>query len=172
MTLAAVLLILAHLAPSQYAADPERMSVIAEATIAATNELAHEWRHAPDELSRAILTAIRFESGLREDVHSGALLGKAGERCLMQIHPGNRVWKTVGAPSFESLTGTDYESTRWCLLAGAKALVLADNYCAARQFRTNWKQAMWTAYHYGSKCWLSPQAFRRARTMGEIAGGR
>jgi hypothetical protein len=120
----------------------------------------------PDEdyLRGAILTAIEHESGFMESVHSGELRGKAGEICLVQIHPTNGFWKQV-ATEFDELGGLDIESTTKCLTAGVLTLRHSRGYCRARRFYKNWAPAMWTKYHYGNRCWLSPHAYKRTRRM-------
>ena len=165
---AAILALLADRAPQQYAAEPDRFAVIAVATERAVKAALPRWHRPEKLLLAALLTAALRESGFRKDIHSGELRGKAGEICLVQIHPRNPVWRTVGAPSFDALGGVDLQSTTYCLTAGALSLARAASYCGARHYRKNWAQAMWTLYHYGSKCWLSPHAYPRTATMWRL----
>jgi hypothetical protein len=162
------LVMLAHEMPGEYAKDPERFAVIAMAAKAAQDELLPSWHRDPRLLGAAIATGIRKESGGWESVHDGSLNGKAGEICLMQIHPTNTRWKHW-APSFEALAGVDLQATTWCLLTGGKSLISAASYCMARNYRRNWAPAMWTMYHYGDRCWLSPEAKARTALMNRLA---
>lgn len=141
-----------------------RLATIAVAAETVVNDPDTKWGAPKDELWAAILTAVHQESTAQRNVHDGTLRGKAGEVCLMQIHPRNRLWPRV-AETLEHLVGTDLESTVRCLRAGALTLESSRGYCAKRNYKTNWRQAMWTQYHYGSKCWLSPHAQKRTREM-------
>ena len=160
--------VFAAMKPSVYEKSPERVAVISVAAERAQEKLLPHWRRAPELLGGSIATAAIKESGLMEDTHSGERRGRAKEICLVQIHPTNRIWKRW-APSFESLAGVDLLSTERCLLSGGQTLVLSLNYCHKRRFYTNWAQAMWTKYHYGNRCWLSPHAHGRTALMNKIA---
>jgi len=162
---AAILTLLATNFPGQFAEEPRRFAVIAVAAQHAVSKVAPKWRRGEKVLLAALLTAATRESGFRQDIHSGELRGKAGEVCLVQIHPTNPAWKKVGAPTFDALGGVGLEATTYCLEAGALSLIQAANYCTARKYRRNWAQAMWTAYHYGGQCWLSPHAYGRTALM-------
>lgn len=170
---AAVLLAaFATLQPRVYAANPERVALVAVAVEQQAIQSSSKWRWGTQQLAAAIATAILKESSIWESVHSGEQRGKAGEICLMQIHPKNRVWERIGIESFESMGGVDPRSTRNCIAAGTATLVYAANRCYSKNYHRNWAPAMWTQYHYGSKCWLSPHAHGRARMMRQIATTR
>jgi hypothetical protein len=155
--------------PSEYASDPYRIATIAVAIERAQITLAPKWGRDPRLLGAALATAVIKESGTWESVHSGEKRGGAGEICLVQIHPTNRKWVKAGAPSFESLGGVGPQSTEWCILSGAHSLVDGSRFCSKRKYRTKWALAMWTMYHYGSRCWISPGAKGRTQLMQKIA---
>lgn len=152
-------------------AELPRIATIAVAAEDVTAEVMAEkrWPSSEDELSAAIAAGIIEESGLLRTVHSGTLRGKAGEICIMQLHPKNTFWKEF---EFESLGGTDYASTRRCLLSGAHTLQWGARRCLARHYKTYWRQAMWSAYHLGGACWASPHRFKRAALQVRIASTR
>ena len=155
---------------SPKAADLPRLATVAIAAEDVTREVFDKkgWPSSQDELSAAIVTGIINESWGREDIHSGALRGKAGEVCLMQIHPTNAFWAELTGGDFDALGGTDYESTRLCLTAGARTLRWGARRCLAQHYRTYWREAMWSAYHLGGACWASPHRFKRARMQSRI----
>lgn len=165
ITPAAILAILATSAPKQFEENPERFAVIAVAAHTAVETVNPRWKRGDKLLLAAILTAAQQESGFQEEIQSGKKRGKAGEICMMQIHPSNSAWKDAGAPSFSALGGIDLKSTTYCLTAGAISLTRSANYCTARNYRKNWIPAMWTSYHYGGRCWISPHAYTRTSIM-------
>lgn len=168
-TAAMFLALFASERPNEFAKAPERLATAALAAEQAQAQQQGKWRHGAPQLSAAIATVVLEESGLAADVHSGAKRGKAGEVCLVQIHPKNPQWRFVGAPSFESLAGTDLQATTWCLATGVHALVFAEGYCAARRYKRNWQKAMFTLYHLGGKCWVSPVANKRTKLMNRLS---
>ena len=168
-TAATLLAAFQSLAPAEYAKDPPRFATIAVAGESVVAEYGQRFVKGPRMLGAAVATAIRKESAFWLDVHDGSRVGPSGEVCLVQIHPSNPHWQRVGAPLREALAGTDYESTRWCLATGAVSLSSALSHCWAQRFWKNWAQAMWTQYHYGNRCWLSPHAYKRTAMMRRIA---
>lgn len=157
-------------APAQFKNDPQRIATIAVAAARAEKKLIGSFPH-PKMLGPALATTILSESGLKSGIHAGTVRGKAGEICLGQIHPTNKIWERW-APSFESLGGAGIVWTEFCLLSVADTLASSLRYCAKRRYFTNWAPAMFTMYHYGGKCWLSPHGFPRARRMARIAATR
>jgi len=156
--------------------DPEELKRVAVVSVAAyqaqqTLLKSKRWPGSEAELAGAIATGVIRESGLWHDTHDGSRIGRAGEICLMQIHPTNPAWKLFTS-SRKNLAGTDLESTRLCLLTGAESLTRSARHCLGKRYFKNWRQAMWTMYHYGSRCWLSPHAYPRTRTMARIASKR
>jgi hypothetical protein len=154
-------------APGFYSKDPARFARIAVAAARAERKLIKRFRHQR-YLGAILATVALNESGLWPDTHEGTRRGKAGEICLTQIHPRNPKWRRW-APSFESLAGTDIASTELCFLAAGETLIGALGFCLHRHYYTNWAAAMFTNYHYGDRCWLSPHAYPRARYMTAIA---
>lgn len=173
---AGFLALYAHEVPRVYAENPERVAVVAVASEQAQAVLLPTWPRynkkgsvTPRSLSAAIAAVVIEESGLDVAVHGGSKRGLAGEVCLMQIHPSNPQWQRHGAPSFDALGGTDLQATTWCILAGGQSLLSSLNYCWRKRFWSNWAQAMFTSYHLGHSCWLSPGAYRRTGYMRRLA---
>jgi hypothetical protein len=163
------LAVFAHYLPTQYEKHPGRVVTTAVAGERAVASVASKWHRSDTLLGAAIATAVINESGLAENIHTGDRRGGAGEICLVQIHPSNKLWRKVDAPSFEALAGAGEQATTWCLATAGVTLAFGDAYCQRRRYYTNWMQAMWTMYHFGSKCWLSPHARPRSRMMSNIA---
>jgi len=166
---ATILAALAILRPAQYHDNPERLALVANVVEQVAGEYAPRWRWGRPMLEAAIATAIDQESGLLETVHDGTLRGKAGEVCLMQVHPQNHTWQRLGIASFDALGGTDYQSTLNCVRTGTASLVFAAHHCYDQNYHRNWARAMWTQYHFGNRCWISPHAKKRAALMTRIA---
>lgn len=153
--------------PDVYAANPGRVARVAVGAERAEAKLRARFRR-PNMLGPTLATIAIKESRLAESVHDGSRRGRAGEICLTQIHPVNTQWKPW-APAFESLAGTDVEATERCFLAAAQSLTFALSYCHKRRYYRNWAKAMFSAYHYGGKCWLSPHAGERTALMLRLA---
>ena len=151
--------ILAVLERERPEVPPERAAIMAEAASQATSLFPQH-----PMLTAAILTAVEREGGFREDVQAGERRGKAGEICLTQIHPVNGFWKNY-VVEFDDLAGLSLEATTACFKTAAHTLYYGRNRCLKQRYRTNWAQAMWTYYHYGNQCWLSPHAHLRTRRM-------
>jgi len=88
---------------------------------------AHPWPGWPHVACVALATtAAKWESGLLRTVHEGTLLGKAGERCLFQLHrkvslvPSAR-WR-VSENEWAQTTGLGAEATARCADAGVRVL--------------------------------------------------
>lgn len=88
---------------------------------------AHPWPGWPHVACVALATtAAKWESGLLRTVHEGTLLGKAGERCLFQLHrkvslvPNPR-WR-VSENEWSQTTGLGPEATARCADAGVRVL--------------------------------------------------
>lgn len=151
--------ILLALAEQRPDVTPERAETIAHAISAAE-------RAFPEHpmLAAALLTAIEQESNFSEAVQLGDVRGKAGEICMTQIHPVNGFWRGYVA-RFEDLAGLSIEATTACFLTAAKTLNYGRARCIRQHYRRNWAQAMWTHYHHGATCWLSPHAHKRTKRM-------
>lgn len=162
LTAVAILAALAAQRPTEYRDDPQRIATIA---------VAIEESSESEFIRGALATAAIKESGLWRSVHTGERRGRAGEICLVQIHPVNIRWKRTTAPSFEALAGTGLEATRWCFQTAAMHLAEGVRYCRKRRYIRNLVPAMWTFYHV-SKCWLSPHAFERAALQSKISSTR
>jgi hypothetical protein len=143
---------------------PERAETLSLAVQAAVEEFPTH-----PALVGALLTAMEQEGNFQEDIQVGEVRGLAGEICLAQIHPVNGFWKGYVA-SFEDLAGLDLEATSNCLRTAAKTLSFGRNHCLKKRYRKNWAQAMWTSYHWGGKCWLSPHAYKRTARMWHWQG--
>ena len=154
----------------QPVADPVRFQTIADGLSIAAAEFLPRWRGTERELAAAQLTAVRFESNAREDVHFGIVIGGAGEECLMQIHPKNVVWKKHAA-NFQDLVGVELGRTVQCLRAGTESLVNARAKCSREGYRKNLNAAMFSSYHM-TGCWTSMERFRRAKMMNNILRGK
>lgn len=138
---------------------PERAAVMSQAVSTASQLFP-----AHPMLPAAILTTIEQEGGFLEAVQSGEIRGKAGEVCLSQIHPKNGFWRGYVA-EFDDLAGLDLEATTACFSVAAHTLDYGRRRCLAQRYRTNWAPAMWTYYHLGGQCWLSPHAHKRTARM-------
>lgn len=161
--------LLLRLVPTEDPAEIERYGTLAAATEIVSLELAPRWRGPPNEFVPAIVTAMWFQARFPRDVHEGSRLGAGGARCVMDIDPANGVWKRHAA-RFEDLTGLSLGNTVQCIRTGAEMLVHSLNRCLKRNYRTNWREAMWSVYANGHKCWLHWEAKARARKMRAIAG--
>lgn len=126
------------------------------------------WTHASCMALAA--TVVQWESGLLEDVHSGAKLGPARERCLFQIHrkalavpdPKYRISKE----QWDSLTGTDLAATTRCADAGVKILAWHVHRCRIKYEGGGWVAAslIFAEYHRPSvvcRAVLTPMSSRR-----------
>jgi hypothetical protein len=87
----------------------------------------HPWPGWPHVACVALATtAAKWESGLLKTVHEGTLLGKAGERCLFQLHrkvslvPSAK-WR-VTPEEWAATTGLGAEATARCADAGVRVL--------------------------------------------------
>jgi hypothetical protein len=169
MTAAQVLAILLRLMPTEDPAELHRYETLAAATAIVEQELVPRWRGPRHEFAPAIVTAMWFNAQYPRDVHEGSRLGSGGARCVMDIDPGNGVWKRH-ATRFEDLTGLELGRTVQCIRTGAETLVLSLNRCLKRHYVTNWREAMWSVYATGHKCWIHWEAKKRARKMRQIAG--
>lgn len=167
MTPAAFLALLLLAVPTKDPAELQRYDVIAQAGATVEAEFAPRWKRPRRELAPAMVTAMYFNGHFARDIHSGERLGSGGARCMMDIDPGNPLWKRH-AEHFEDLTGLDLESTTTCLRVGTETLVLSLGHCLGKHYFTNWREAMWTSYATGSKCWLHKSAFARARFMRRL----
>lgn len=158
--------------------DPREWARYATVAVAAEQAVAEQvergWHKSPKELGASLLTALRFEAGgLDYDVHSGA--NTRNGFCLTQIHRSNGRWKDeVDDP--RELTGTDYQSTLRCFRVAVRTLAGSLRYClvpSKRQkdrFVTYWRQAMWSVWGTGHKCWLSRTAWKRAQFQMAVEG--
>lgn len=75
-------------------------------------------------------TAVKWESGLLEKVHSGEKRGPSGELCLFQLHPG----AVASDPAYRienwsTLGGTDQAATERCVDAGMKTIAYHIHRC-------------------------------------------
>lgn len=160
--------------------DSEEWRRYANTAVAAETAVAEQvergWHRSPKQLGASLLTALRFEAGgLDHDVHSGA--NTRNGFCLTQIHRSNGRWKDeVDDP--RELTGTDYVSTLKCFRVATRTLAGSLRYClvpSKRQkdvYRTNWRQAMWSVWGTGHKCWLSRTAWKRAKYQQDVESRR
>lgn len=167
-TAAVYLAAIAGTLTTRYESDPDRMALIAVAAEQAQAELLEGWAYPPRELAGAVLTAIIHESGAARGVHDGSIVSKTNDVCIMQINPRNWNWKDY-VDEHGELAGLDLESTRNCISVGIATMIKGSNYCRRRRYYTNWRQAMWTMYAFGSKCWLSSSAYERASLQSRIA---
>lgn len=151
--------ILSVLAEHRPDVTPGRAETIAQAIAAAEREFPEH-----PMLAATLLTALEQESNFSEAVQLGIVRGRAGEICMTQIHPVNGFWRGYVA-KFEDLAGLSLEATTACFLTAAKTLSYSRAQCLRQNYRRNWAQAMWTRYHYGSRCWLSPHAHKRTIRM-------
>jgi len=87
----------------------------------------HPWPGWPHAACVALSeTAAKWESGILKTVHEGSLLGKAGERCLFQLHRKitlvpNDHWR-VSEAEWKQTTGLGPEATARCADAGVRVL--------------------------------------------------
>lgn len=131
-----------------------RIRIVAEQIDIACNEHPFDvslgWTHVQcDALASA---AAQWESGLLEDVHSGAKRGPAGERCLFQLH---RYVSAVPNPKYRvtpeelvATTGTGVEATHTCAVAGVKTLGWQIHRCRLRAGDFVSAAAAFSLYHH------------------------
>lgn len=126
------------------------------------------WRHSRAQLEAAGYTAIIYESGLDRAVHEGT--NHRNGHCPAQIHRGNPIWKKF-APTFDALLGTTYRATLWCFQTMFRTLVLGQNWCHEKGFRTRiWRSAMWRSYAAGRACMPTRHSYKRGTTMQRLEG--
>lgn len=149
----------------------ERYSIVAVAAEQAIQEQVERGWHKSDlQLAASILTAMRFEAaGLDHDVHSGA--NTRNGYCIAQIHESNGRWKEVVSDPKE-LTGTGYTPTLNCFRVATRTLAGSLGHCLKRKYRTHWRQAMWSMWGTGHKCWLSRTAWKRAKFQEAVEARR
>jgi hypothetical protein len=166
-TAAMFLVALLQRLPTSDPTELERYATMAQGYAIAEAELAVQWRGPRVELGAMMFTAMWFNGHGARDIHSGERLGAGGATCLTDIDPGNPLWKRF-VPRLSELAGLTLEATANCFRVGGLSLVMGLNYCLKRKFRTNWREATWTSYHYGNRCWLSPHAHARARMQATL----
>jgi hypothetical protein len=99
-------------------------------------------------------TAAKWESGLLREVHSGAKLGAAGERCLFQLHrsvssvPDARY--RVTPEELIATTGLDAEATARCAEAGVKSIGWHLHRCSLRGDDFVAPAELFAEYHHPS----------------------
>ena len=113
---------------SLHPADEPRMRVIAESIDQVVIEFTPRWQRSSVWLRAMLITNAHYNGNFAESVHDGTKRGPGGDICIADINPGNPLWKRH-ADSFESLAGTDSESTLRCLRVGAETLVVSLNHC-------------------------------------------
>ena len=162
MTTQAVFAALLALLPMRAPDDFVRYGTIAQAIAYATD----------DPVTRAALVVmVKKESNGDQRVHSGELRGRAGEVGLTQIHPvAERFVERMGY-TLDGLTGHGIVETTAAMTVAARLLSGYRAKCWREHYRTNWAEAMFTAYHYGGRCWLSPHAKARARLLRSVMSG-
>lgn len=135
-----------------------RVAVIAEA-IALEAQSATRWSWGPRSLAFAVLTKFYEESRFALEVHDGTKRGDEGRAiCLGQHHRNGR-----SEEEWESLVGTDLDSTRRCVSATVKTLIAAQHYCdVASKGPTDENMGrVFALYGTGSRC--SPTRNTRGR---------
>jgi hypothetical protein len=144
-----------------------RYYVAAEALAIAHAEALPKWPRSPIQLAAFQLAIIRRESNMTEGVHDGTILGAAGETCVMQLHETNGFWQRY-AEKLSDLGGTTLEATLRCVRAGTATIVWAANRALSQRYFRFWREASFSAYHLGGRCWASPERFSRAKLMRSI----
>jgi hypothetical protein len=163
--LAAILHMLPHPSPKWHETQQqyeERVDMISGVIESVTKDYA---------LEMAIVVTIVNESHLDPEVHAGTKLGDNGSAiCLGQHH---QLWRT--REEWQSLAGTDPESTRRCIAATAKGLRSALMMCRNRNPGSSYPEAF-VLYGTGQTCDASKSLGaahfgRRATQWHELVGG-
>jgi hypothetical protein len=120
-----------------------------------------------DECLALVSTLEKFESGLILEVHAGTTLGKAGERCLGQLH--RTVTKVpdkhrITPEELEATTGLSQDATNVCALGIAKTFAHHSHRCTIDPNRS-WLDVavLFTEYHSPGMCVGSGAGGKRAR---------
>lgn len=134
------------------------------------------WQWGSDNLAYSLATIAFHESGFRRDIHEGvgdASMGDchtiAGKRscrsvCLMQLNIGGLKGSVDGMLG-EELVGSDFESTRKCIRAGAKIFARQRSFTARRAI-AEWFEPTMSGYGSGSTMWTkSAWVSNRKRTF-------
>jgi hypothetical protein len=153
--------------PAEFRHDPERIAVVAIAAERAQSDLMAQWHRHPRMLGATLATVVLFESGLRENVHSGATRSSTDDVCLVQINHTNQLWRGR-VETREDLAGVDLLPTSWCLATGIETLIAWDQYCSKRHPKRNWLEAMLSGYA-GDRCHVSKDSTMRAREANRLA---
>jgi hypothetical protein len=110
-----------------------RYEVIAQALADASLHQGAAWDRGPADLGRAIVAAGGYGMGFGVGVQTGAVRGKAGEVCHVDILPSTLrtvvPWDLSRLPEAElvsKVVGLDYGSMRRCFDAGALLMVRID----------------------------------------------
>lgn len=161
MTTQAIFTALLALLPMRSPEDFARYGTIAQAISYASDDPATR---------AALVVLVRKESNGDPRVHSGELRGRAGEVGLPQIHPVAERFVVRMGYTLDGLTGHGIAETTAAMTVAARLLSGYRAKCWREHYRTNWAEAMFTAYHYGGRCWLSPHAKARARLLRRVMG--
>jgi len=159
---------------------------------------ARPWMGNRGDLEKLLLTTIKYESGFRKDIHSGigthskgdcryrfadgsrAAPGAKGARrvpgscrsaCLAQLNLGTGKDPYYGYRA-KDVVGTDFESTKRCLMVATRMLSNAQQMCRGPSHPqyNDWAHATMTAYGTGGRCSLPKhRGLRlRAKTFWEL----
>jgi len=117
-------------------------------------------------------TIAQWESGLLEEVHSGAKKGPAGEVCLFQLHRAvtaipDKHYR-ITKEELEQSTGTDLDHTRMCVRLGMRIVRWHIKRCAIKYEGGGWSNtiALFAEYHHpDTYCHAYPLAMSSARAM-------
>ncbi len=153
----------------------KRYSIISIA-IEQTVKKADYWSGSKEDLAAALVTVFGFESGFREDIHSGRgplgrgdckwkkdnrsvkaftkgampIPGSCRSVCLGQINIGGEMRFGYQA---DDLVGTDLASTLRCAEVSARMLARSKGSCgSSASYKGDWVAGMFAAYGTGGSC--------------------
>ncbi len=139
----------------------ERLTVTMQALADAATFYGGNWPGGAVDLSRALLSAGGWSTGLKRQIQTGQLRGPGGEVCLMDIQPKTLrsvvPFELARLPQEElaqKVVGLHYDENRRCFEAGALLLVRARRWAESRckSPASQLPYAFFSAYGTGNSC--------------------